>query len=102
MDCLIEIYDWIDQIQCIYRDKLGMELWAKNREWSFMWFSAFDVKSVDEDTTFFWLAQYFFEIIIRNNLFFEVLHDFGSSVSFVLVSAHYWLQKSFPSILANV
>ena len=26
MDCLIEIYDWIDQIQCIYRDKLGMEL----------------------------------------------------------------------------
>lgn len=24
MDNLMEIYNWIDQIQCIYREKLGM------------------------------------------------------------------------------
>lgn len=64
--------------------------------------SGFEIEAVDEDGALFGLAEYFFEIVVGDDLFFEILRDFSSPFLFILVAAHDGLQEAFASKLADV
>ncbi len=61
-----------------------------------------DVESIDKDGALLGLSEYFLEVVVGDDLLFEVLHDLGAPFLLILVPAHDGLQQPLATELTDV